>query len=277
MNSIKKILDLLIQSNINVALSAGALTKITLLRFQSGSDMIPLFVVFSSVLAYNYMRIIELKEERLNWYREWYEKNKLFFWFINIVVAIGLLILLFFIAFKWYALLVMLPFFILTFLYVKPTIFKSNLKALRAIPFFKILNIAFCWAGVTVLFPLIQEFGVADKLVWIEFFERFLFVIALTIPFDIRDVKIDSESMQTIPQIIGVKGAKLLAILFLILILILDYSFFTNWYFQRVKTIVLFLILAVLILKSSPDRSRFFTSFWVESVPIIWLLLILYL
>ena len=276
MNILKKVLDLLIQSNIVVALSAGALTKITLLRFNSESDLIPLFVVFSSVLAYNYMRIMELKKERLSWYRDWYEKNKLFFWFVNIIVAIGVLILGFIIAFKWYALLVMVPFFILTFLYVKPSIFKSDLKALRAVPVFKILNISFCWAGVTVLFPLVQEFGVPDKLVWVEFFERFLFVIALTIPFDIRDVKIDSESMQTIPQIIGVKGAKWLAILFLCLILLLDYSFFVSWHFQKVKTMVLFLFLMVLILKSNPERSRYFTSFWVESVPIIWLILILY-
>ena len=248
MYSLKKTLDLLIQSSVVVALSAGALTKITLLRFNSESDLIPLFVVFSTVLSYNYIRLNELKEERMSWYRKWFEKNKLFFWILNIIVAFGLLISSVLISLKGYALLVILPFFILTFLYVKPPFFKSELKSLRSLPFFKILNIAFCWAGVTVLFPMVQEFGVADKLVWIAFFERFLFVIALTIPFDIRDVQIDSHSMQTIPQVIGVQGAKWLAILFLSLILILDYNFFENWYFQWGKTVVLFLLLAVLIL-----------------------------
>ncbi len=266
----------MIQSNILVALSAGALTKISLLKFRSDTDLIPLFVVCATVLAYNYIRMNELTEERLNWYREWYDKNKSLFYAVNVVAVIGLTVSWLLIPLKWYAILTIIPFLILTFLYVKPTIIKSNLTALRAVPFLKILNISFCWAGVTVLFPLFQEFGRIDELVWIEFFERFLFVFALTIPFDVRDVKIDSESMQTIPQVIGVQWSKRLAILFLLLILILDNSFFETWHFQTNKTVILFVFLSFLIVKTTPEKSRFHTSFWVEGVPILWLLIILY-
>lgn len=276
MNSLKKVLDFLIQSNILVALSAGALTKISLLKFRLDTDLIPLFVVCATVLAYNYIRMNELTEERLNWYREWYDKNKSLFYAVNVVAVIGLTVSWLLIPLKWYAILTIIPFLILTFLYVKPTIIKSNLTALRAVPFLKILNISFCWAGVTVLFPLFQEFGRIDELVWIEFFERFLFVFALTIPFDVRDVKIDSESMQTIPQVIGVQWSKRLAILFLLLILILDNSFFETWHFQTNKTVILFVFLSFLIVKTTPEKSRFHTSFWVEGVPILWLLIILY-
>ena len=277
MNSWKNFLDFLIQTNIIVALSAGALTKITLLKFRSESDLIPLLVVCATVLSYNYIRLTELREERLSWYYEWFRRNKILFYGVNILAFIGLLGLLFVIPIKWESVITLVPFLVLTFLYVKPAIFRSNWKALRAVPILKILNIAFCWAGVTVLFPVIQEFRSIDELVWIAFFERFLFVFALTIPFDIRDVGIDSKNMQTIPQIIGIKSAKIVAVLFLILVVLLEYSYFTFWYFQGAKMVVIFLYLSILIWNTNPNQHRYYTSFWVEVVPILWLLLILYL
>lgn len=276
MNSLKKVLNFIVQSNIWVALSAGALTKITLLKFKTESNFIPLFVICASVLAYNYIRINELKEARLNWYRVWFDENKSLFIVVNILAGLGILVCWIFIPVKWVSLLVLIPFLILTFLYVKPTVFDNNILSLRSVPFLKMMSIALSWAGVTVLFPIMQETGSLNELAWIEFFERFLFVFALTIPFDIRDVNIDSEQMHTIPQVIGGKWSKWLAILFLVLVLILEHQYFAFWHFEANKTYVLFAYLSVLILNSTPKRSRWYTSFWVEGVPILWLLLILY-
>lgn len=276
MKSLKNFFKFLVHSNIFVALSAGALTKITLLKFRSDSDVIPLLVVCLSVLAYNYIRINELKEERLQWYRKWFDRNRVLFIAINGFAAMGVLVLSILIPIQFTAVLALIPFVILTFFYVKPNRLKIDVKALRAIPFFKIFSIAISWAGVTVLFPMIQEFGALNKLMWVAFLQRFLFVIALTIPFDIRDVHIDSKSMQTIPQVIGVRWSKWMAILYLALVLLLENSYFDYWHFQTNKTLVLFAYLSVLILNTTPENSRYYTSFWVEGVPILWLLLILY-
>ena len=50
------------------------------------------------------------------------------------------------------------------------------------------------------------------------FFERFLFIMAITIPFDIRDLKIDNQvGLKTIPSILGIKKSKMIAYFLLIL------------------------------------------------------------
>ena len=48
--------------------------------------------------------------------------------------------------------------------------------------------------------------------------ERFLFVFAITIPFDIRDMEIDiKEGLKTIPVIMGKKKAMMIANILLVL------------------------------------------------------------
>lgn len=277
MKSIKKGIIFLVNSNVLVALSAGALTKISLLKFGSESNDVPIFIVMATLLAYNYIRLNEFREDRLQWYRHWFENNRIPFVITNIIAVVVLIILWIVIPISWKALLVLIPFSIITIFYVKPTLFSiGNWSAIRGVPFVKILSIALSWAGVTVLFPIMQEFEAFRSLHWIAFFECFLFIIALTIPFDIRDVHSDSKKMQTIPQIIGVNWSKWMAIFFLILILILEHYYFSYWHFQTNKTIVLFALLSVLIAKTTSKRPRLYTSFWIESVPILWLLLILY-
>lgn len=41
---------------------------------------------------------------------------------------------------------------------------------------------------------------------------HYAYVLAVTIPFDIRDLKYDSKSQKTIPQVMGVNASKVLSI-----------------------------------------------------------------
>ena len=45
--------------------------------------------------------------------------------------------------------------------------------------------IAFCFAGITVLFPLVQNGVGITLVVWLLFLQRIFFVLLITIPFDI--------------------------------------------------------------------------------------------
>jgi 4-hydroxybenzoate polyprenyltransferase len=48
------------------------------------------------------------------------------------------------------------------------------------------------------------------------FTERALFIFAITIPFDIRDIQIDETSkLKTLPQVIGIRKSQFLALLLL--------------------------------------------------------------
>ncbi len=90
-------------------------------------------------------------------------------------------------------------------------------KNLRSIPYLKVFIISIVWVWVTLLFPVYIS---QIKLTWeISIFvvSQLLFLLAVTIPFDIRDLKYDSLFLKTIPQIIGAKNARSLCLLLLAL------------------------------------------------------------
>ena len=86
---------------------------------------------------------------------------------------------------------------------------KTNL---REIPGLKIVLIAFTWTYVVYLFPHINSGNQPSALLSTGIF---LYIIAVTIPFDIRDLELDSPRQLTIPQLFGVRGAKFISVLFL--------------------------------------------------------------
>jgi hypothetical protein len=75
-------------------------------------------------------------------------------------------------------------------------------KALRNIPYLKIFLVAYVWASVTVFFPSLQ-FSTSS---WVLFCGQFLFVTAITLPFDLRDIHTDhAQGLRTIAQGIGTR------------------------------------------------------------------------
>jgi len=172
------------------------------------------------------------------------------------------------------AILSLLPFFAITMFYVIPIhkVFSSN-NSLRTVAGIKIFLIAFCWAGVTVVFPILNYDIVLSTDVIIVFLQRFLFVLAITIPFDLRDLSHDDDGLKTLPQLIGVARSKKLGILFLMLFLGLE--FFINDSNQLRITFVVSLISLFLLIRSSTNQNKYYSAFFVESIPIVWLLLVL--
>lgn len=94
----------------------------------------------------------------------------------------------------------------------------------------KIFLIAFVWSAITILLPIIQSGLPFDRIqVGLMLIERFLFVFAITIPFDVRDMKIDQQSgLKTIPILIGEKWSvriSNMALLLFMLLCLYHYSF----------------------------------------------------
>ena len=108
--------------------------------------------------------------------------------------------------------IILLPAVGLSLLYVFPIV---NKKKLREFGIWKIFMIATVWAVVTVILPAVSipNFQFSWELSAM-ILERWLFIFALTIPFDIRDGENDrAKGIQTIPLQIGFRHAKGLAIL----------------------------------------------------------------
>jgi hypothetical protein len=97
------------------------------------------------------------------------------------------------------------------------------------------------------------------------------------LPFEIRDLELDEAYLSTIPQKIGITNTKLIGCALLSDSLILE--FFKQQTNMESTLVLVFTItiLAILLIKSTNFRSRYYTSFLVESVPVIALILTLIL
>ncbi|MDB4297161.1 hypothetical protein N9901_00240 [Flavobacteriaceae bacterium] len=168
-------------------------------------------------------------------------------------------------------LLLFVPLSILTLLYGFSFITIKGVKySLRYVPTLKIFLISLVWVLSIGLFPLIGKVEVDSTIVWF-LIELFLFVIVLTLPFDIRDVTFDDKSLKTIPILFGVTKAKILGVFMLFLALFIH----TSMQFMYLKaSLITFGLLALLLMLSKPKKSNYYTAFWVEGIPIIWFLLV---
>jgi hypothetical protein len=275
MHALKKILDFYIFSNIHVALSGFCLTKITLIQVGIHSNLTPFFVAFSIIISYNFIRFFELKYKRLQWYKKWFFNHQKILLFLVLVSIFLLGFILVNSSFNLQSLSILFPFAFMTLFYVVPLFKMKKVEvSFRNFPFVKIISIAISWAGITVLFPLYETGVKFTSIVYIEFFQRFLFLIAILIPFDIRDVMIDPKSLKTLPQILGVDKSKLVGYLMLVSLIFLEFFKTENSIYFTYILIVVSLITALFLMFSSTKRTRYYTSFWVEAIPIIWFCLI---
>ena len=133
---------------------------------------------------------------------------------------------------------------------------------------------AFVWCGVTVLIPVFDsQKGIEVTIIFLAI-QRFLIVTVLILPFDIRDVKYDSLSLQTIPKKIGVRKTKRLGLGLIIISLIIEY--FLEQHNQSKSSFLLFLFLVIIFLmRSKKEQTKYYSSFWVEALPIFWWLTLL--
>lgn len=189
-------------------------------------------IFFATLFDYNLHRLITVltNKEALNSDKHsWVLRNNtLFYWLV--ILSVG--------GFLWAlldadreVLYTLAPIALLTLFYSLP-IFKNkkNIFRLREIPCLKIFLISFVWSAATIFLPIIQSGRYHDKENIIAMLaERFLFVFAITIPFDIRDMLADGkEGLKTIPLLIGKKNALLLANMVLLLFMILCLFHYAN-------------------------------------------------
>ena len=272
---LKKLLDLYVYGNVHVALAGFSITMITCLKYDIYNFKTAFFVGAFILISYNFIRFIELKKQRLEWYDNWLKTNKIrinSLTILTIIVAVWVFIQK---GLRQESLLLLVPFSVITFFYTIP-LFKlgKNEFSFRNFPFIKIGSIAISWAGVSVFFPLVEAEKIIDFNVFLEFFQRFLFVIALTIPFDIRDFNGDDENLKTIPIVFGIRKAKFIGLFLLLVCIVLE---FLKSNFESIESMIFILIsvvLGFLLWRTPVGKSRYYTAFWVEAIPIVWLLLV---
>ena len=267
---IYSVFDFYIKSSLHISFCVLALIIVSCIRLNIEINFLILFIVFNAtVIVYNFIK---------------YASTLPYYFFVKKMSIKKIQYLSFFCGFSliislFYAniLTIFFGLFLSLFCFIYVIPFNRSKKNIRNHSRIKIFIVAFCWASVTVLFPLTNETDIDFLNSFIHFIQRFVFVIAYTIPFEIRDLKYDSLNLKTMPQVFGIKKTKKIALFLLSL-----FTLITLWLSPiilnyLISDLLIALIAGYLIWISRKNQTKYFASFWVESIPLIWLIIILLL
>mgnify|MGYP000147374017 CR=1 FL=1 len=274
MSVLKKLFDFYLNSSIHVALAVYALSWITLIEFDLKYDEVILYFIFyATITGYNFVKYFGLAKFHHRSLATWLKIIQVF------SLLCFLLLCYYAIRLETITLVYLAGFGLVTFFYAIPFLPRNLLidsnQNLRSISGLKIYVIALVWSGVTVCIPLINNRYTIDLDVLSSAIQRFILVIVLMLPFEIRDMRYDSVKLSTIPQRIGVKQTKIIGVLLLLVFFFLEY--FKN--IVDAERLICLLIVTVttviLLLFSKENQNKYYSAFWVESIPIWWLVLLL--
>jgi 4-hydroxybenzoate polyprenyltransferase len=227
------------QSNIYISLAAVSLTVETQIQLGMKPQWQPylLFIFFAVFFEYNFHRLLSVMVNRetltpVNHQLKGENQKKISF--LVFASGAGLFGSAFFV--KWETLVTYAPLALLTLMY-SILIFgnKNDRFGFRKIPFLKIFLISFVWSTSTVILPVIQSPKNFDSFhTMLMFAERFFFILAIAIAFDIRDMEADRRAgLKTIPLQLNENKARTLSYLFLLvffLIYFLHYQTSNDWF-----------------------------------------------
>jgi len=268
---LKRFLDFYINSSIHVALAVLSFCFLTAFELDLKLSVYFYVSVFcASVFGYNFVKYFGLAQF---YYRSLTTKLK-YIQLVSLLSATGFLYA--FLTLQTSSLLLLGFLGLITFLYAIPLGIKTP-KNLRSIGGVKIYIIAIVWAGTSVILPLLESQSVLVLDHLLIAIQRIFVLIVLMLPFEIRDLEQDEAYLSTIPQKIGITNTKLIGCALLSDSLILEFLKQETNIESTLVLVFTITILAVLLIKSTSLRSRYYTSFLVESVPIIALILTLFL
>jgi hypothetical protein len=266
---LKRFLDFYVNSSIHVALAVLSFCFLTAFELDINLSMKFYVSIFcASVAGYNFVKYFGVAKFH---YRSLTTKLK----YIQLVSLLSVIVLTytsFMLRIESQLLLGFLA--IITFLYAIPPGIKAP-NNIRSIGGVKIYVVSVVWVVTSVVLPLLET----QQLLVLDHFlmgvQRIFILVVLMLPFEIRDLERDEDALSTIPQKIGVQNTKILGCALLLDSLILEFLKQQSREGCFLALILASLILAVFLLLSHPHRSRYYTALFVESVPIIWVVLTL--
>ena len=220
---LKRLFNDFIFGNLFIALCAVGMVFSTFLMNGLQICLTPftVFITMATYLLYNFHRF----SFKLNFY----DLKKLKFsargiiikpmekgcYIISSIVMIGSVFLLHQSIFPF-----LFPLALLTLSYSIPFIkVKNNKIRLSEIPIVKTPVLALVWGLSTTIIPLVeQNISLSSSFIWLQVISRSLFIFALCIPFEIRDLAADkSKNIRTLPVIYGIKTTKIIGMLIVFL------------------------------------------------------------
>jgi hypothetical protein len=260
----RSLFDAYIIYNFHVAVAVLALAQITVLDFGLSPQPVDYLLFFTApFLGYNFIKFYPLG------FRPRSISPRLMWGFRGLLLGGAVFLAVAFFLLPFSAQIVFMAAFVLSLLYGWPLPgLGLNFRGFRG---WKIHMVALSWVLISVLLPLAVAGKMLTAPALIYAGQRYLYVLAATLPFEIRDLKWDHPQLATWPQKWGVRKTQILGVLLLAILVFLEACCFYGPAFGL--TFCIALLLAGMILKSKIDQSPYFSSFWVEGIPILWLTL----
>ncbi len=268
MRFLKTIFDFYINSSIHVALSVFALVNITDILFTiSTENTTSYFAFFGTIIGYNFVKYDALARTQKAQMRNQLKAIAI----LSVIALIGSGFFFFKLKITTQCIAVLV--LILTLLYTLP--FFPNKSNARNWVGIKIYIVTLCWVGVTLFLPIINSEIPITIDILLFAVQRFIFVFVLILIFEIIDLQKDDIHLLTVPQQIGVKRTKIIGSLLLFIFISLEFLGANFKYSTLFLKLGIATIVLLFLLFANETRSKYYTSFWVESVPIFWWVLML--
>ena len=257
--------QLIIYSNIYVSICISSLSAATAIITNPNIEITEIstatkFIFFSTLFTYNFHRFVRLS--KLNPVKKkWIQSNK---WILECITTISMIftIKLFFELNNLTQLVILIIGIIsLSYPYV-----------IRRIPYIKVFVIAFVWTIASCIIEGLENNIGIDLAYLLHILARFFFIISITIPFDIRDLKEDKKIIKTIPMILGEHKSILISKTLLISSVSL---YLLLYYLKNMEIMHLFslifgsLFTLFILMKISNKKNDIFYSFWLESSSLV--------
>ena len=270
MRIFKLIFDFYINSSIHVGLSCYALVHMTQHMFHIPYDeTVANFAFFGTVVGYNFVKYDALARAKRTQMRNELKLIALFSLFSLALVGYYFFLL------ARITQITAIVFLSITLLYTLP--FFPNRKNARNWAGVKIYIVALCWVGVTIGLPLLNAGVAMTSDFFLKCIQRFILIFVLILVFEIIDRSKDDPHLQTVPQQIGAKMTKNLGVGLMILFYFLEFlksSFDVN---QLIVNFIVVVLVSLSLIFVNEQRSKYYTSFWVESIPILWWLMVVFI
>ena len=271
------ILDFYLYSSIHIALAATLLILQTYLLLDIDIDYHYLAFIFSSTVflyaLHNILGVFTPQEEVIRDKLETIRRLRVLL--VAMIIVFGLISVYTFFNLTIDEIIAIVFFAFISVWYVIPLFGKR----LRDYPIIKIFLVALVWAAISTLIPFYKsDVGLTTRI--LVFIEKYLFVFAIAIPFDIRDIEFDcSRKVKTIPNKFGIKKSIIFAVSALAFsILITIYLIETNTYqFNRGLAVIIgYLFTIYIVINSGNKKSDYYFTGIVDGLPILNFLLVLF-
>ena len=253
-----------IKASIHVALAVLCFAHLTSFYLNNPLDKnLSFFLFFATIPSYNFIKYgVEARKFLIvqNSYQQKIQIGS----FISFAIACYFA---YFLSFETYKCLLVLG--VLIAFYALP-IFPAD-RNLRSLGTVKVIIVGLVWTGATLFLPLLETGHNISSDVYIEGVQRFLVILVLMIPFEIRDLHSDYPELKTLPQRFGVYQTRIIGVSMALLFYAVTFLKGTVTEIEWVSKGILLVVLLLLMVRTPEKQTKYFASFWVEAIPIFWI------